>query len=81
MSLYDSLHTPPWSIVYFSIPVIAWALCFAYCHFTFDPNEAYQARNAPLPWYEKLANEWILTILGGGIILALVRDTVLVMFD
>ena len=81
MSLYETLQAPPWSVIYFSIPVIVWALCFAYCHFTFDPDKAYQTRNDPLAWYERVASGWIPVVVGGWIVLATFRDAVLVLFD
>lgn len=79
MLLSESLYTPPWSMVYFSTPLIVWALCFAYCHFTYQPKEGVPDLSAPTPWYEHVAANKFMTFVGGGIMMALLRE-VLVLF-
>jgi len=79
MSPYEALQAPPWSVVYFSIPIVVWAFCFAYCHFTFDPA---RAPDAPTPWYERLAfKHGFVFVFGGLTALALLRDSILPLFD
>ena len=77
MSLYAVITTSPGSVIYFSIPVVIWVLCFAYAHFSFDPGQAAANRDKPTRVHEHIAMGIVPWLLGSWIVLAMFRDILL----